>query len=144
MLLAGQFDSLEQLTNCSEEYLTAIEGVGPVVAKSIVNFFRQNKNLAIVRRILNSGVQIIFETPAKTGDLAGKTFVLTGALETMTRRQAKEMIEAAGGKISSAVSRSTNLVVAGESPGSKLAKAKELGVEILDEAAFKLMIGADK
>ena len=141
VLLAAQFDSLEQLTICSEENLTAIEGVGPAVAKSIVNFFRQNKNLAIVRRILNSGVQIIFETPAKTGDLAGKTFVLTGALETMTRRQAKEMIEAAGGKVSSSVSRNTNFVVAGESPGSKLVKAQELGVEILDEAAFKELFG---
>jgi DNA ligase (NAD+) len=144
VLLAGQFDSLEQLTNCSEAYLTAIEGVGPVVAKSIVNFFGQNKNLAIVRRILNSGVQIIFETPVKTGNLAGKTFVLTGALETMTRPRAKEMIEAAGGKVSSSVSRNTNFVVAGDSPGSKLAKAQELGVEILNEAAFKLIVGADK
>ena len=141
VLLAGQFDSLEQLTNCSEAQLTAIEGVGPVVAKSIATFFRQTKNLATVHRILNSGVQILFETPAKTDDLAGKTFVLTGALETMTRRQAKEMVEAAGGKVSSAVSRNTNFVVVGESPGSKLAKARELGVAVLDEAGFKELFG---
>jgi len=141
-LLAAEFDDLEQLTNCPEENLTAIEGVGPVVAKSIVNFFKQDKNLTTVRRILNSGVQIIFETPAKTSSLAGQTFVLTGALATMTRRQAKEMIEAAGGKVSSTVSRSTNFVVSGESPGSKLAKARELGIELLDEDAFKRMLGA--
>ena len=141
LLLAGQFDSLEQLTDCSEENLTAIEGVGPVVAKSIATFFRQTKNLATVHRILNSGVQILFQTTAKTGKLAGKTFVLTGALETMTRRQSKEMIEAAGGKVSSSVSRNTDFVVVGESPGSKLAKAQELGVKILDEAAFKELIG---
>jgi len=144
VLLAGQFDSLEMLTNCSDEQLTAVEGVGPVVAKSFASFFRQTENLAAVQRILSSGVQILFETPAKTGGLADKTFVLTGALETMTRRQAKEMVEAAGGKVSSAVSRNTDFVVAGESPGSKLAKAQELRVEILDEAAFKLMLGADK
>jgi len=141
VLLAGQFDSLEQLTHCSEAQLTAIEGVGPVVAKSIAIFFRQTKNLAAVHRILNSGVQILFEAPAKTDDLAGKTFVLTGALETMTRRQAKEMVAAAGGKVSSAVSRNTNFVVVGESPGSKLAKAQDLGIEILDEAAFKKLLG---
>jgi len=141
-LLAAEFDSLEQLTNCPEENLTAIEGVGPVVAKSIVNFFKQDNNLTTVRRILTSGVQIIFETPAKTSYLAGQTFVLTGALATMTRRQAKEMIEAAGGKVSSTVSRSTNFVVSGESPGSKLAKARELGIELLDEDDFKRMLGA--
>ena len=144
VLVAGEFDSLEQLTNCAAEQLTAIEGVGPVVAKSIAAFFRQTENLATVHRILNSGVQILFETPAKSSDLAGKTFVLTGALETMTRRQAKETVEAGGGKVSSAVSRNTDFVVAGESPGSKLAKARELGVEILDEAAFKRMLGAEK
>jgi len=142
VLLAAKFDSLEQLRNCPEENLTAIEGVGPVVAKSIVNFFSQDNNLSTVRRILNSGVQITFETPAKTGDLAGRTFVLTGALATMTRQRAKEMIEAAGGKVSSAVSRSTNFVVSGESPGSKLAKAQALGIEILDEAAFKELISS--
>ncbi len=112
-----------------------------VVGLGSILFFGQDKNYASVRRILNSGVQIIFETPAKTGDLAGKTFVLTGALETMTRRQAKEMIEAAGGKVSSSVSRNTNFVVAGESPGSKLTKAKELGVAVIDEAGFKELFG---
>jgi len=141
VLLAGEFGSLEKLTNCSEAQLTAIDGVGPVVAKSIATFFGQTENLATVHRILNSGVRILFETPAKTDDFAGKKFVLTGALETMTRRQAKEMVEAAGGKVSSAVSRNTNFVVAGESPGSKLAKARELGVAVLDEAGFKELFG---
>ncbi|CAB1056127.1 DNA ligase (NAD(+)) (EC [Olavius sp. associated proteobacterium Delta 1] len=144
VLLAGRFDSLNQLTNCSEENLTAIEGVGPAVAKSVAAFFRQTNNLATVHRILNSGVQILFETLAPTGDFADQTFVLTGALKTMTRRQSKELIEAAGGKVSSSVSRNTDYVVVGESPGSKLAKAQELGVAILDEAAFKHMLGAEK
>jgi DNA ligase (NAD+) len=141
VLLANQFDSLEQLTNCSEDQLTAIEGVGPVVAESIVTFFRQTKNLATVHRILDSGVRILFETPVQTGDLAGKTFVLTGALETMTRRQSKELIEASGGKVSSSVSRNTDFVVVGESPGSKLSRARELGVAVLDEAGLKELLG---
>jgi len=140
-LLAGQFNSLEQLIDCSEENLTAIEGVGPVVAKSIATFFRQPQNIAAVNRILNSGVRILFEKTADTGNLAGKTFVLTGSLATLTRRQSKELIEAAGGKVSSSVSRNTDFLVVGESPGSKLAKAQELGVKILDEAAFKELIG---
>jgi DNA ligase (NAD+) len=141
VLLANQFDSLEQLTNCSEDQLTAIEGVGPIVAKSIATFFRQTKNLATVHRILDSGVRILFETPVQTGDLAGKTFVLTGALETMTRRQSKELIEASGGKVSSSVSRNTDFVVVGESPGSKLSRAQELGVAVLDEAGLKELLG---
>ena len=142
VLLAGQFDSLEQLIHCSEEDLTAIEGIGPVVASSIANFFRQTDNLATVHRILTGGLQIIFATPAKTGDLAGKTFVLTGTLATMARRQAKEMIEGHGGKVSGSVSRSTNFVIAGQAPGSKLAKAQQLGIKILDEAAFKQLLSS--
>jgi DNA ligase (NAD+) len=141
VLLAGQFDSLERLTDCSEEDLTTIEGVGPVVAKSITTFFGQTKNLATVHRLLNSGVRILFETTVNTGNLADKTFVLTGALETMTRRQSKEMIEAAGGKVSSSVSRNTDFVVVGESPGSKLTRAKELGVAVIDETGFKELFG---
>ena len=141
-LLAGEFNSLEQLTHCSEESLTAIEGVGPVVAKSIADFFRQDKNLAVVQDLINSGVQIAFEYPVKAGDFTGKTFVLTGALESMTRRQAKEMIEAAGGKVAGSVSRQTDYVVAGDSPGSKLTKARDLGLEILDEAAFKELLSS--
>jgi DNA ligase (NAD+) len=140
VLLANQFDSLEQLTNCPEDQLTAIEGVGPVVAKSIATFFRQTKNLATVHRILDSEVRILFETPVQTGDLAGKTFVLTGALETMTRRQSKELIEASGGKVSSSVSRNTDFVIVGESPGSKLSRAQELGVAVLDEAGLKELL----
>jgi DNA ligase (NAD+) len=142
LLLAGEFNSLKQLIDCTEDHLTAIEGVGPVVARSIAEFFRQDQNIAVVHDLINSGVQITFEHSAKTDDLAGKTFVLTGTLELMTRRQAKEMIEAAGGKVTGSVSRNTDYVVAGDSPGSKLAKAQELGVEILDEAAFKELLSS--
>jgi DNA ligase (NAD+) len=142
VLITAQYTSIEALSAASKEELTAIEGVGPVVAKSIVDFFNQTENLAIVQRLIDCGVRITFETAARTDDLAGKTFVLTGALETMTRRQAKELIERAGGKVSSSVSRNTAYVVAGESPGSKLTRAQELGVEILDEDALKKLISS--
>jgi DNA ligase (NAD+) len=137
VLLADRFNSLEALTNCSEDELTAIDGVGPVVAESIVNFFDQKQNRETVYRIIQSGVEIDFETRKKSRELEGRTFVLTGALDGMTRQQAADMIAAAGGKVSSSVSRSTDFVVAGKSPGSKLAKAQELGITIIDENSLE-------
>ena len=136
VLLADHFGDLEQLMGCPEEELTAIEGVGPVVAKSISKFFKQENNVASVQRILNSGIRIQISSPPKETALAGKVFVLTGSLVSLTRREAKEKIEALGGKLSGSVSRNTDYVVAGESPGSKLVKARELGVEVIDEAAL--------
>jgi DNA ligase (NAD+) len=140
VLLAAHFESLEALLGCSEDDLIAIEGIGPVVAGSIASFFNREENLIIVDRILHSGVQIVFESQKMTGLLEGKVFVLTGTLERMTRRQAKEMIVAAGGKVSGSVSKNTDYVVAGESAGSKLAKARELGIDIIDEVAFREMV----
>ena len=141
-LLAEQYDSWEQLAAGSEEQLTAIEGIGPIVAGSIVNFFRQDENMDTIRRLVRSGIR--FEAAARVirKSLAGKTFVLTGALATMTRQQAGQMIAAAGGKVSGSVSRKTDFIVVGDSPGSKLAKAQELGVEVLDEAAFKELLSS--
>jgi DNA ligase (NAD+) len=139
LLLADQFDDWQLLAGSSEETLTAIEGIGPIVAGSIVNFFGQDENRNAIQRILQSGVRIEFSAPATAKSLAGRTFVLTGALATLTRQQAKEMIAAAGGKVSGSVSRNTDFVVVGESPGSKLVKAQELGVTIIDEARFKEM-----
>ncbi|NNL75322.1 MAG: NAD-dependent DNA ligase LigA [Desulfobacterales bacterium] len=141
VLLADYFDSLEALTSCSKDDLIAVEGVGPVVAESLVGFFKQKENLSTLDRIIGSGVQIVFEAQPKTGRLDGKVFVLTGTLESMTRRQAKEMIAEAGGKVSGSVSRNTDFVVAGESAGSKLIKAKELEVVVIDEAGFKELLG---
>jgi len=140
VLLANQFDSLEQLAAAAEENLTAIEGIGPIVARSIVDFFRQDENQATLRRILQSGIQIEYGMPMIKKSLAGRTFVLTGALATMTRQQAKEMITAAGGKVSGSVSRTTDFIVVGDSPGSKLAKAQELGVAVIDEAGLKELL----
>jgi DNA ligase (NAD+) len=141
VLLAAHFESLEALVSCSKDDLIAIEGIGPVVAESIASFFNREENLIIVDRILHSGVQIVFEVQKMTGSLDGKVFVLTGSMESMTRRQAKEIIAAAGAKVSGSVSRNTDYVVAGESAGSKLAKARELGIQIIDEVALREMLG---
>jgi DNA ligase (NAD+) len=140
-LLANCFNSIDDLIRCSREDLEGIEGIGPTVAESIVGFVAQEENLKTIKRILESGVQIEVGAPRIAGTLDGKAFVLTGTLTSFTRRQAKEMIEAAGGKVSGSVSRNTDFVVAGASPGSKLDKAKDLGAEIIDETTFKKMIG---
>jgi len=144
VLLAAHFASLEALVSCSKDDLIAIEGIGPVVAESIAAFFNQEENLNMVHRIIHSGVQIVFEVHKRTGLLDGKVLVMTGTLASMTRRQAKEMIAAAGGKVSGSVSRNTDYVVTGESAGSKLAKARELGIHIIDEVAFREMIDHGK
>lgn len=142
LLLAENFGSLEELVGCSQEDLEKIEGIGPVVADSISGFFKQATNLSNIRSLLDNGVQIVFEAGKKTGPCEGKTFVLTGTLKDMTRRQAKEMITAAGGKVSGSVSRNTDFVVAGESPGSKLTKAQELGIKVIDEAGLKELLSS--
>ena len=141
VLLAGHFGSLEALMEATKENLTGIDGIGPVVAESIDNFFTQEKNRKIIQRIINSGVHIEFDANKKTGRFDGKVFVLTGALLNLTRQQAKSMIENAGGKVTGSVSRKTDFVVAGDSPGSKLAKAKTLEVTVIDEATLLKLLG---
>ncbi|UCF92190.1 MAG: NAD-dependent DNA ligase LigA [Desulfobacterales bacterium] len=140
-LLASCFQNLEELMHCPAAELEAVEGVGPVVAESIVNFFNQESNRQAIKQLLAGGVQIELEASKKTGRLAGKVFVLTGTLQGFTRRQAQEMIAAAGGKVGGAVSRNTDFVVVGDSPGSKLDRARNLGVEIIDETMFREMLG---
>jgi len=141
-LLANQFGSLQDLVKCSREDFEAIDGIGPVVAESITNFFGQEKNHKTIAQIIANGVRIAFEATRKSTRLDNQVFVLTGTLHRFTRRQAREMILASGGKISSSVSRNTDFVVAGESAGSKLVKAQELGVEVIDEAALVEMLSA--
>ena len=113
-----------------------------MVAGSIFRFFNQESNIATVQGILNSGIRIEFESPQKTAKLEKKVFVLTGTLASLTRREVKEKIEALGGKVTGSVSRNTDFVVAGESPGSKLAKAQELGVEVIDEVALNELLSS--
>ncbi|MGD2186635.1 MAG: NAD-dependent DNA ligase LigA [Desulfobacterales bacterium] len=139
-LLADHFPNLHTLMNCSREELENVEGIGPIVADSIVNFFGQEQNQRIVQQILDCGVKPKTTARKKTGELKDKVFVLTGTLERFTRSQAEELIRAAGGKVSGSVSGNTDYLVAGESPGSKLNKAEELGVKIIDEAQLKALL----
>ena len=140
-ILAQNFENLSQLMKASRDELEAIEGIGPVVAESIENFFDQLENRTTVSQLLQSGIQIVKSTHETAQALEGKVFVLTGTLAGLTRRQAKEMIESAGGKVSSTVSRNTDYLVTGESAGSKLRRAQALGINIIDESAFKELLG---
>jgi DNA ligase (NAD+) len=143
VILANTFENLEKLFRTTTDDLKAVEGVGPVVAESVVNFFKQDENLKAVNDIIGGGVRIPWEDNKKEGSLKGKVFVLTGTLENMTRSEAKKVIEEAGGKVSSSVSRNTDYLIAGSSPGSKLKQAKDLGVEIIDETTLRQLMIED-
>jgi DNA ligase (NAD+) len=140
-LLADHFTELDSLMNCSREELEAVEGIGPIVAESIIHFFEQQRNRRIIDQILASGVKLEATAPKKAWKLKDQVFVLTGKLESYTRSQAKTLIEAAGGKVSGSVSGKTDYVVGGDAPGSKLDRARKLGVKIVDELTFKKMLG---
>jgi DNA ligase (NAD+) len=143
-VLASRFDSLDALSEAGVEDLADIEGIGPIVAQSVVDFFAAEHNRVTIRRLREAGVntrRLGTQPVAQEGPFAGKTVVLTGKLEHYTRDEARRMIERLGGKVSSSVSSKTDYVLAGESPGSKLDKALELGVSVLDEKEFQGMIG---
>jgi DNA ligase (NAD+) len=139
-LLATAFGSLENLEKATEEELLNIREIGPQVAKSIVTFFQNPENLAVIERLLAAGVEPAGEEKKTGGRFAGKTFVFTGSLSRFTRDDAKRMVENEGGHAAGSVSRKTDFVVAGEEAGSKLAKARDLGVKILDEEEFLRML----
>jgi DNA ligase (NAD+) len=136
-LLARHFADLDPLMAATAEELTAVEGIGPVIAERIVHFFGDEAHRAEVERFRELGVRweklAQRSGAAAAGPLAGKTFVLTGTLPSLSRSEAEARIEAAGGKVTGSVSKKTDYVVAGEAAGSKLAKARELGVSVLDE-----------
>jgi DNA ligase (NAD+) len=134
VFLAEAFGSLDAIANAGIESLQTVEEVGPRVASSIFQFFREPHNRELVERLRAAGLQFTYESKRpKSGPLHGLTFVLTGTLPHLNREEATRMIEAAGGKVSSSVSKKTNYVVAGHDAGSKLQKAQELGVQILSE-----------
>ncbi|NVM57931.1 MAG: NAD-dependent DNA ligase LigA [Desulfobacterales bacterium] len=139
-VLARRFKTLTALMSATADQLMALDEIGPQVSQSLRAFFDNRENQRNIARMLEAGVMIETEEAVTKEPLAGKTFVLTGALDSMTRSQATARIEALGGKVSSSVSRKTTHAVAGKDPGSKLDKAKELGFRVLDEKEFIEMI----
>tara|TARA_R110001599_G_scaffold8255_3_gene40065 strand:- start:5489 stop:7489 length:2001 start_codon:yes stop_codon:yes gene_type:complete len=139
--LAEAFKTLENLQSATEEELLAVDSIGPRIAESVIEFFSNEINLKILEKLQSAGLQFeIEEKELASNILDGKKIVLTGTLPTLSRNEAKELIEKNGGKTASSVSKNTDYVLAGESAGSKLTKAQDLGVEILDEEQFLSMI----
>ncbi len=134
VFLAEQFGSMERIAAAGLDELQDAEEVGPKVAESVFQFFREPRNQELIERLRAAGLQFTYETTRpRGGPLQGLTFVLTGTLAHLSREDARKLIEAAGGKVIGSVSKKTNYLVAGEDAGSKLVKAKKLGVKILDE-----------
>ena len=142
-LLAGDFGTIDALAAATRDELEATEGIGPQIAESVAFFFDQAPNRAVIERLRERGLDLTAPLRPKEpqGKLAGKTFVLTGTLPTLTRDEAAALVTEAGGKVSSAVSKKTDYVIAGDEAGSKLAKAQTLGITILDEAGLRALIG---
>jgi DNA ligase (NAD+) len=142
-ILAKHFKSIDRLAEATVDELNAIHEVGPTVAVSVHEWFRNPLHIDLVNRLRDAGVKLEIDgagTAATDERFEGKTFVLTGKLEKYTRDEAAALIEERGGRVSSSVSKKTDYVVAGEDAGSKLTKAQDLDVTILDEAQFKTMV----
>jgi DNA ligase (NAD+) len=141
--LAEEYDRLESLQQAEEETLKAIDEIGPQIAESVVSFFSDKSNQDHIRRLLKAGVYFHGLSPVSDTPLRGKSFVITGTLQSMKRSEAKERIVGKGGKVGSSVTRSTDYLVVGESPGSKLQKARDLRVSILQEEAFLKLLAEE-
>jgi DNA ligase (NAD+) len=138
--LAKHFGQIHKLMAVNEEELLQVNDVGPVVAKSLLSFFSEAHNREVVEQLLASGIELEVETSTINPELLGKTFVLTGTLPTMSRDEAKALLEKAGAKVAGSVSAKTHYVVAGADAGSKLEKAQELGVAVIDEAQMLVLL----
>ena len=138
--IAEHFGSMDALMTASEEELQAVNEIGPRVSQSIREFFEEQKNIELVERLRKAGLTFKGEKKQRGTALAGKTFVLTGTLERHTRDEAKKLIEDAGGKVAGSVSKKTDYVVAGAEAGSKLDKAKELGVAVIGEKEIEELV----
>jgi len=138
--LAKHFGQIDKLMVANEEELLQVNDVGPVVAKSLLSFFSESHNRKVVEQLLASGIELEVETSSINPELLGKTFVLTGTLPTMSRDEAKALLEKVGAKVAGSVSAKTHYVVAGADAGSKLEKAQELGVTVIDEAQMLALL----
>jgi DNA ligase (NAD+) len=145
-VLAQSFGSIDKLMAASEDDLAAIDDVGPVMAQSVVEFFAADSGRQTIADLTSAGVKLSEDKPhpavaAADSPFAGKTIVLTGSLETFTRPRLTQKLEALGAKVSGSVSKKTDLLIAGDEAGSKLDKARELGVEVWDEATLLAVLG---
>ncbi|MCP4203443.1 MAG: NAD-dependent DNA ligase LigA [bacterium] len=139
--LASHFRDFDALRNADEETLQTIDGVGPRMSEQIVAFFKEKHNAKVLDQLLAMMDLIVPEASVEGGKLEGAKFVFTGGLETMSRDKAKRLVEAAGGKVVGSVSKATSYVVVGDKPGSKLKKAEELGITVVDEEGFRGLVG---
>jgi DNA ligase (NAD+) len=142
--LSRAFGDLSALSKASADELQQIEGVGPNIAESIVDWFAQPVNQKVVKKLKAAGVDPkgkLSVVSDQSAVLSGLTFVVTGTLPTLTREGVKELIESNGGKVTDSISKKTSYLVLGENPGSKAEKARTLGVKILDEAGLRGLIG---
>jgi DNA ligase (NAD+) len=137
-VLASAFGSIDALAAASEDEIDAVPGIGPEIAATVREWFDEEENLQLIEKLRTAGVRLADDAPVESAPqtLAGLSIVLTGGLETVSREEATALAEAAGARVTSSVSGKTAFVVAGENPGTKLAKAETLGVEIIDEKEF--------
>jgi DNA ligase (NAD+) len=139
-LLADHFGSIDAIIAASMEELAAVDGVGEVIARAVRDFFDRPGTALVIEKLRRAGVRFAEERSKPIGPLVGKSFVITGTLDKFSREEATERIEALGGKVTSSLSKKTDYLVVGESPGSKLEKATKLGVMTLDESAFSELV----
>ncbi len=138
--LADAFGSMDRLSSATAEELSKVEGVGEIVANAVRSFFDDPSNRGLVEQLRKAGLKMEAAARAK-GPLEGKVFLFTGELKSMSRPDAQALVESLGGKVGSSMTKATDYVVAGENPGSKLAKAKSMGKTVLDEEAFLKLVG---
>jgi DNA ligase (NAD+) len=142
VLLARRFGTMKALRAASEEEINAVPGIGPTIATAVAAFFAEQRNKDLLQRLERSGLTLSEpRAHAAGGALDGRTYVLTGSLPTLSRAQATDLVEGAGGRVAGSVSKKTDAVVAGEDAGSKLEKARSLGVEVIDEAELLRRVG---
>lgn len=143
--LAEHFGSIDAIMNATEQEIAEIYDFGDIMAENVAVFFAQEENRKLIEQLRSVGLEMAYTKQETADHLVGKTFVMSGGLESMSRDEASAIIERLGGKVSGSVSKKTSYLILGDKPGSKLTKAKELGIPVLEEDAFlKLIQGVDE
>ncbi|HXT49039.1 MAG TPA: helix-hairpin-helix domain-containing protein, partial [Gemmatimonadaceae bacterium] len=143
-LLARRFGTLDALMHASLEDIAHVRGIGDIIARSVVEYFSEPNSRKLIERLRKAGLTLTEPRPRSAGrSLAGRTVVITGTLPTLSRAAATELVESNGGNVTSSVSKATTFVVAGEAAGSKLEKARTLGIEVIDEAGLLRRVEGD-